>query len=230
GYCVVPEQVVLAFIMARVDVVLAPVCTVILMLGQISIVYQRFAVLVDDPRLTHGEPNVGVPIQSIDEGLQQRGVRVIVRFGEPEIFTIRLAKPQVPLLEGTAVILCIESGSHILKPGVRFNDFATIVRGSIVKDEELEVLKRLGQDAIDALGQVPCVIIVRRDDRDSRHVAGPWWCQAARAEPRRRNSGTVPRASRRPALCVAGCGNSVRRHKVKSRASINPTSSDAPGG
>src|SRR5208337_5607423 len=75
GYCVVPEQVVLAFIMARVDVVLAPVCTVILMLRQISIVSQRFAVLVDDPRLTHGEPNVGVPIQSIDEGLQQRGVR-----------------------------------------------------------------------------------------------------------------------------------------------------------
>src|SRR5271157_770885 len=147
---------------------------------QISIVSQRFAVLVDDPRLTHGEPNVGVPIQSIDEGLQQRGVRVIVRFGEPYIFTFRLAEPQVPLLEGTAVILCIESGSHILKPGVRFNDFATIVRGSIVKDEEFEVLKRLGQDAIDAFWQVPCVIIVRRDDGDSRHVAGPRWCQAAR--------------------------------------------------
>ena len=57
--------------------------------------------------------------------------------------------------------------------GVRFNDFATIVRGSIVEDEELEVLKRLGQNAIDAFWQVPCVIIVRRDDRDLWHAAGP---------------------------------------------------------
>src|SRR5271157_5591339 len=161
-----------------------------------SIVSQQFTVLVYDPRLTHGESNVGVPIQSIDEGLQQRAVRVIVRFGEPYIFTFRLAKPQVPLLEGTAVILLIESGPHILMPGVRFNDFATIVRGSIVKDEEFEVLKRLFQDAINALWQVLCVIIVRRDDRDSRHVAGPQWCQAARTVPRRRHSGKVPLASR----------------------------------
>src|SRR5208283_6011906 len=113
------------------------------MFQQISIVRQRFTVLVDGPRLTHGESNVGVPIQSIDEGLQQRGVRVIIRFGEPYIFTFRLAQSQVPLLEGTAVILCIESGPHILVLCVRINDFATIVRGSIVKDEELEVLKRL---------------------------------------------------------------------------------------
>ena len=41
-----------------------------------------------------------MPIQSIDEGLQQRLVRVIIRFGEPEIFTFRLAEPQVPLFEG----------------------------------------------------------------------------------------------------------------------------------
>src|SRR5271166_7083092 len=137
-------------------------------------VSQRFTVLIDGARLTHGESNVGVSIQSIDERLQQRGVRVIVRFGEPYILTFRLAEPQVPLLERTAVILLIESGPHILMPGVRFNDFATVVRGSIVKNEEFEVLKRLGHDAIDALWQVPCVIIVRRDDRDSGHIAGPW--------------------------------------------------------
>ena len=67
-----------------------------------------------------------------------------------------------------------------MMPGVRFNDFATIVRGSIVKDDEFEVLKRLGQDAIDAFWQVPCMIIVRRDDRDSGHVAGPRKCSVSK--------------------------------------------------
>src|SRR5208337_2681808 len=124
------------------------------------------------------------------------------------------------------VILCIESGSHISMPGVRFNDFATIVRGSIVKDEEFEVLKRLGQDAIDAFWQVLCVIIVRRDDRDSRHFAGPQWCQAARAEPRRRHSSTGPGSRRLQDLCVEEYSNATRRHNVKYRTGINPTSSD----
>src|SRR5208282_1985936 len=150
------------------------------MFQQISIVRQRFTVLVDGPRLTHGESNVGVPIQSIDEGLQQRGVRVIIRFGEPYIFTFRLAEPQVPLLEGTTTVLLVEDRLRSLVLAVRLNEFAAVVRGSIVEDEEFEVLKRLGQNAIDALWQVLGVIIVRRHDRDSRHVAGPRWCQAAR--------------------------------------------------
>ncbi len=59
GDCVVPEQVILAFVMARVEVILAPVRTVILMFQQISIVSQQFTLLVDCPRLTHGESNVG---------------------------------------------------------------------------------------------------------------------------------------------------------------------------
>ena len=141
------------------------------MFQQISIVSQQFTVLVDGPRLTHGESNVGVPIQSIDEGLQQRAIRVIVRFGEPYVFTFRLAKPQFPLLEGTAVVLRVESRPHTWVPGVRLNDLATIVRGGIVEDEELEVLKRLVQNAIEALGKIPGVIIIRRDDSDFGRVS-----------------------------------------------------------
>ena len=156
------------------------------MFQQISIVSQQFTVLVDDPRLTDGESNVGVPSQSVDEGLQQRGVRVIVRFGEPEIFTFRLAEAEFPLFEGTTTVLLVEDRLHSLVLAVRLNDFAAVVRGSIVEDDEFDVLESLGQNAIDAFWQVLCVIIVRRDDRDSRHVAGPRWCQAARAEPRRR--------------------------------------------
>src|SRR5271166_988935 len=111
------------------------------MFQQISIVSQQFTVLVDGPRLTHGESNVGVPIQSIDEGLQQRAVRVIVRFGEPEIFTFCLAEAEFPLSEGTATVLLVEDRLHFLMLAVRFNDFAALVRGSIVEDDKLEVLE-----------------------------------------------------------------------------------------
>ena len=65
------------------------------------------------PPIRTGEcQSAGLSIQPIDECLQQRSVRVIVRLGEPEIFTFCLAEPQVPLLQGADVALRIEDRLH----------------------------------------------------------------------------------------------------------------------
>ena len=44
---------------------------------------------------------------------------------------------------------------------VRLNDFWAIIRGSIVEDDELDVLESLGQNAIAAFRQVLRMIIIR---------------------------------------------------------------------
>src|SRR5208337_3648265 len=90
------------------------------------------------------------------------------------------AEPQVPLFGGITTVLLVEDRLRSLVLAVRLNDFAAIVRGSIVEDDDFDVLESLGQTAIDALRQVLGVIIVPRDDRDSMHVAGPRCSQAAR--------------------------------------------------
>ncbi len=65
------------------------------------------------PPIRTGEcQSAGLLIQPIDECLQQRAARVIVRLAEPDIFTPGVAEPQVPLLEGAAVALRIEDRLH----------------------------------------------------------------------------------------------------------------------
>ncbi len=60
----------------------------------------------------------------------------------------------------------VEDRLRSLVLAVQLNDFAAAVRGSIIEDDEFDVLESLGQNAGDAFWQVLGVIIVRRDDRD----------------------------------------------------------------
>jgi hypothetical protein len=75
-------------------------------------------------------------------GSPAAGGRVIVRFGEPEIIAFRLAEPQVPLPEGTTIVLLVEDRLHSLVLALRLDDFAAIVRGDV---------KQRGQNLVDGI-------------------------------------------------------------------------------
>ena len=136
---------------------------------------KQVAVGIDGPRLAVGEADTGVPIQSIDEGLKEAWVGIIVRLGEPDVFAIRMTEAEVPLLEGAAIVLSVEDSLHPRVFGIRLDHLPTVVGRGIVEDDQLEVLKGLIQDAVKPPGQVPCVIVVRSDDGYLGHHAGPLW-------------------------------------------------------
>jgi hypothetical protein len=109
-----------------------------------------------------------VGVEAGDQRLQQRLVRVVVRLGDPDVFALRLAQPAVPLPERAAAVPLVEEGADPGVGRVGREDPLALVRRGVVEEQEFEVAERLAQDAPQATVQVPRVVVVRDDDRDSR--------------------------------------------------------------
>jgi hypothetical protein len=77
-------------------------------LSHIKPTIQFIAALIDGPRLAESEPHVRVPIEPIDERLEERRVGIVVRVGEPDVFSLGVAKPQIPLLVRDALFHRVE--------------------------------------------------------------------------------------------------------------------------
>jgi hypothetical protein len=77
----------------------------------------------------------------------------------------------MPLLEGASAVLDVQDRLNPQVIGILLDDLAAVIGRGIVENDQLEILKRLLQDAIEPPGQVPGVIVIRGDDGDSRHIA-----------------------------------------------------------
>ena len=69
-------------------------------------------VLIDDPRLAAGQSDVRMPVEAVDQRLEEGRVGVVVGLGEPDVIAPGVTQPQIPLPEGAPVIPPVEDGPH----------------------------------------------------------------------------------------------------------------------
>jgi len=74
------------------------------------------------------------------------------------------------LFEGAAGIDFVEFSTHAGIGSVFAKNRAAFVGGAVVEQDQFEILERLPQDSVEALAQVPCVVVIRNDDANGGHV------------------------------------------------------------
>src|SRR5260221_9656239 len=109
-------------------------------------------------------------IESRNQRLQQMRVGIVVRLRNPNILSSRQPHAFVPLLERTPRVFLVELHSHSGIGGILAKNRLALVGGAVVQQDQLEILKRLSQHAIDPLPQKARVVIVRDNDANGGHA------------------------------------------------------------
>ena len=85
---------------------------------------------------------------------QEFRFRPVVTLRNPNPLTLCQFEPFPPLAESTSAIDLVKDNlTHLRMMAILLNDGTALIRGTIVKNDQLEILKALFQDAIDALLQ-----------------------------------------------------------------------------
>src|ERR1035437_5969288 len=113
-------------------------------------------------------------IEDCHQSLQQSLVSVIVGLCDPNVFTMRQPHALIPLLEGASRIHFVELDPHPWLTSVLGENRSAVVGGTIVEQDQFEVLEGLSQDTIYSLRQECSMIVVRNNyahlwARSNRH-------------------------------------------------------------
>src|ERR1035441_5092881 len=103
-------------------------------------------------------------------GLKQRRqplkhslVGVVVRFGDPDVLPTCQTYPLISLLERASGIHFVEFDSHSRITTILGENRSAFVSGTVVQQDQFEILESLSQDALDPPRQKTSMVVVRYD-------------------------------------------------------------------
>jgi hypothetical protein len=134
-------------------------------------------VLVDEHERRIHEADLWMRVERRDLARDRVGAqRVVVRIEDPDELAPRHRESLV-VREDAAPVRLVEHDANARVGRVACDDLATVVRGAVVDDDDLDRGIGLPEQRVDRARQVPAVVVVRHYERDarraSRHRAGP---------------------------------------------------------
>ena len=112
---------------------------------------------------------MAISLKYSHQPLEQPRVGIIVRFRNPDVFSLCQAHALVPLLEWAAGIYAVKLESYSGIARVVLENRSAFVGRAVVQQDQLEILIGLPQHALDPRLEEARVIVIRDDDANCRH-------------------------------------------------------------